>query len=272
MRQLVEGQTLGAVAATVPDTDPVVTLPAPGSDAVYRDDQNNDDFSTSLPGVLVNLDPITAHTFQIFMRGTDVPNGELNLTGILAAGAAVATVPALESGPVTPVFPLIGDQRYEIEMQEVVVTTAPEFTQSFRDNHSPLDKLKVVKSVPGTLVTLFDDQADLVIEAPDGSSVREVFFTAAGSLNVGTHIYNADSETHTFTVLYSPDGGITEFVLATIAVPTLSTLAEELTSGGVTMVASLNLSESDSAQLIIRDATAVTTTSPIALVAFTDHV
>jgi hypothetical protein len=270
-RKLIEGQTLGVVAGTVPDLTAVVTLPAPDGGAVYRDDQNGDELVFTNPSVLLNRDPITAHTFKLFMRGADVPGGEVELTSVLSPGDAVATVAALASGPATPAFPLVGDQRYELEMQQVVVTTAPEFVTSFLDNHSPLDKLKVVKSVPGTLVSLFDDQADLVIEVPDEATAREIQFDGTGGLlSLGTHIVNRDSVTHTMTLLFSPDGGVTEFVLASVAVPTLDTLQNAL---GTAMVETLNLIRNAAGakgQFIIRDATAVTTTSPVALVAFTD--
>lgn len=269
-RPLVEGQSRDNVSGNFPDATAVVVLPAPPADVVYRDPQNGGDFILTSPGSINNLDTggvPSDHTFNFFLRGGDVPGGELNLNPIIGGILAAIGIAEGETGVTGVSLPLVGDMRVEVEMVEAVDTIAPSFVQSWQDSYAPLNDLTVVPVVPGIQLATFNDGVPFVIDGPDGFSTRTVKITAPPALMIGTMIANLDTVAHTITVTLLDTGGPDQ-ILATKVLQS----GEAWSNAVAVMQIAAEIDLKDGQSLEIATATPTTTTDPYVYASYEDRV
>lgn len=270
-RPIVEGQSRDNVRGNFPDVNPVIVLPTPPADVVYRDPQNGGEFVFTAAGVISNLDTgggPSDHTFNYFLRGGDVPGGELNLNPIIGATLAAIALAEGLSGVTGVALPLVGDMRVEVEMGEVIDTIAPSFMQSWQDSYAPLDDLSVVTAVPRIQLATFNDGAPFVIDGPDaGFSTRTVKFTSPPAVAIATMIANLDDGTHVITITLRDANGPDQ-VLATKDVTTGT--AWHNTAALMQVPAQIDLKEGQS--LEIATATATNDVDPYVYACYEDRV
>lgn len=267
-RRIVEGKTRGNVSGSFPDGQaPVVTVPAPPTGTIYRDPRDGSETAIHDPMVIMNNDTIVAgfHTFNFFLRGTDVPGGQLNLNPAIGGQLAALQIANGAIGPGGFAFRLVGDMQIEVVMEDDTTTLAPVFITSFEDAYEPLGKLSVVAEVPRTEVATFNDGAAYVLAGPTaGEGTRSVILAQDPEL-FGSTIANADSVAHTMTVTLL-DANAPDLVLWTQSVGSGLTFVGA--AGRLPGIIELTAGQS----LEIATATPTTTDDPYVLMQFTDRV
>jgi hypothetical protein len=269
-RRLVEGKSRDNISGNFPDTAAVVVLPAPPADVVLRDPQNGGEFVFTVPGAIANLDTggvPSDHTFNFFLRGTDVPGGELNLNPIIGGVLTPVSIAEGESGVTGVGLPLVGDMRVEVEMQEAIDTIAPAFVQSWEDHYAPLDNLEVVPVVPRIQLETFNDGAPFVIAAPDEFSTRMVKLSMPPAFVVGTMIVNLDDVSHTMSITLRDTGGPDQ-VLATKVVAS----GEAWSNAAALMVTAASIDLKAGQSLEISTATPTSTVEPYVYASYEDRI
>lgn len=269
-RPLVEGKSRDNISGNFPDATPVVVLPAPPADVVYRDPQNGGEYVFTVPGAIANLDTggvPSDHTFNFFLRGGDVPGGELNVNPIISGVLTPIAIAEGESGVTGPSLPLVGDMRVEVEMLEAIDTVAPAFIQSWEDSYAPLDNLAVVPVVPRIQLATFNDGAPFVIAAPNGFSTRTVKLSMPPGFGLATMIVNLDDVAHTMSITLRDTGGPDQ-VLATKVVAS----GEAWNNAAATMVTASSIDLKAGQSLEISTATPTSTVEPYVFACYEDRI
>jgi hypothetical protein len=185
--------------------------------------------------VIFNADPITVHTYKFFVRGTDIPGGEVEITALYTLLLA-NSIAALGSEPWPSFMPLLEGQSLEVEQQQVNVTTAPKFVAVFRDVVASQNDITVSGKRVTQVCEVIPTGTPYRILGPvagDDFSMRQMLWTYTNSQNC-LSLFNPSGNTADVTVtLHTADGDTVIFadpaVLAgaQIILPLVMTLRED---------------------------------------------